>query len=69
MAQGHQATHAGLSVRRLHPCLGAEVRGVDFAEPLAEPTITAMKEVWAEHLVLVVPGQAITDQQFSTRTS
>lgn len=63
MADDSRLTYGGLSVRRLHPCLGAQVRGVDFSKPLTESTVTALKAIWADHLVLVVPGQAITDQQ------
>lgn len=58
-----QHTHHDLSVRKLHPSLGAKVRGVDFSKPIPEGVVASLKDLWAEHLVLVIPGQAISDQQ------
>ena len=63
MADGQRVMHDELTVRRLHPSLGAEVRGVDFRKPLAAPTVAALEQAWAEHLVLVFPQQPITDRQ------
>jgi alpha-ketoglutarate-dependent taurine dioxygenase len=50
----------------LHPsgkALGAEVRGVDFTESIGADDVNRLKAAWAEHLVLVVPEQSITDEQ------
>lgn len=58
-----QLGSTGVRVRKLHPAIGAEVRGVDFNSELPEATVTAIKQAWAEHLVLVFPEQAITDEQ------
>jgi len=59
-----QANHAaGVNVRKLHPSLGAEVRGVDFRTPLSAEKVAAIKQAWAEHLVLVFPDQPVTDEQ------
>ena len=52
-----------LSVRKLHPCLGAEVRGVDFMQPLSGDVVAAILRAWADHLVLVFPEQPVSDQQ------
>ena len=52
-----------LSVRRLHPSLGAEVRGVDFTKPLADDVVAGILSAWADHLVLVFPDQPVSDQQ------
>ncbi len=52
-----------LSVRKLHPILGAEVRGGDFTKPLADETVKTILNDWSDHLVLVFPDQPITDQQ------
>ena len=52
-----------LTVRKLHPSIGAEVRGVDFSSPLPGKHVAQIKSLWAEHKVLVIPGQAISDQQ------
>jgi alpha-ketoglutarate-dependent taurine dioxygenase len=54
---------AGISVEKLHPSLGAAVRGVDFTKPLDAPTVTAIKQAWSEHLVLVFPDQPVSDEQ------
>jgi taurine dioxygenase len=59
----HQQQYAGLKVRKLHPALGAEVRGVDFTRPLPEAAIAAINQAWMDHLVLVFPGQPISDEQ------
>jgi taurine dioxygenase len=59
-----QAKHsADIGVRKLHPSLGAEVLGVDFRTPLHAEMVAAIKQAWAEHLVLVFPDQPITDEQ------
>ena len=52
-----------LSVRKLHPCLGAEVRGVDFTKPLSDNAVEEILGAWADHLVLIFPDQPVTDQQ------
>lgn len=41
--------------------LGAEVRGVDLAQPLPEAVVKKLTEAWAEHLVLLFRGQEMTD--------
>ena len=63
MAASNQAQAAGLRIRKLHPSLGAEVRGVDFNRPLAPETVGAIHAAWMEHLVLVFPDQPISDEQ------
>jgi alpha-ketoglutarate-dependent taurine dioxygenase len=52
-----------LSVRRLGQALGAEVRGIDMREPLDATTRDQLLAAWMEHLVLVFPGQHITDPE------
>jgi len=52
-----------LQVRSLHPALGAEVRGIDMRAPLDPATFQALHDVWMQHLVLVFPGQHITDAE------
>ncbi|MBT7977264.1 MAG: TauD/TfdA family dioxygenase [Rhodospirillaceae bacterium] len=54
---------AKLNIRPLHPTLGAEVAGVDLASPLAPETYRALHQAWMEHLVLVFPGQGLSDEQ------
>jgi taurine dioxygenase len=49
--------------------LGAEIRGVDFSERLTDPTIEALYEAWADHLILLWRGQelSIEDQMGAGR--
>ncbi len=56
-------TASCLTVRKLHPALGAEVRGVDMRQPLDAATFRQLHEIWMEHLVLVFPDQHITDAE------
>lgn len=44
--------------------IGAEVRGVDFSQPLSEADRDAMNSALLSHLVLVVRGQTLTAQQY-----
>ncbi|MEN6543423.1 TauD/TfdA family dioxygenase [Parvibaculum sp.] len=41
--------------------LGAEVRGLDISKPLSEADVAALKEAWADHIVLLFRGQKLTD--------
>ena len=54
---------SGLAVTRLAPALGAEISGLDLTAPLDADTIAALKAAWAEHLVLRVRGQSLSDPQ------
>ena len=53
-----------LTIRKLHPVIGAEVTGVDFREPIGEPTREALSRALSEHLALVFPGQDLTPEQY-----
>ncbi len=52
-----------LTVRKLHPALGAEVHGIDMRAPLDGATFRALHDIWMEHLVLVFPSQHVTDAE------
>jgi alpha-ketoglutarate-dependent taurine dioxygenase len=56
-------TASRLTVRKLHPALGAEVRGVDMRQPLDAVTFRELHDIWMEHMVLVFPGQHVTDAE------
>ncbi len=43
--------------------LGAEVTGIDFAQPVPEDVREALRQAWYAHLVLIFHGQHITDAQ------
>jgi taurine dioxygenase len=58
------------TIRPITPVIGAEVHGVDLSRPLDDPVFDAVVRAWHEHLVLVFPGQSLTDPQlerFSAR--
>lgn len=52
-----------VEVEPLQSALGARVHGVDLAAPVAPATCDAIHAAWMEHLVLVFPGQQLTDEQ------
>jgi taurine dioxygenase len=43
--------------------LGADVEGVDLAQELGPETVDAIKQAWADHLVLRFRGQRLDDDQ------
>ena len=49
-----------LELQPLHG-IGAAVRGVDIAKPLDAQTAEMLGRAWAEHLILVFPGQTLDD--------
>ena len=49
--------------------LGAEVRGLDFSEPMGEAVRSRIKDLWHEHLVLVIRGQNLTPEQYLATAS
>lgn len=52
----------GLQSRKLHPALGAEVTGIDFARPLDAVAAQELERLWLEHHVLLFRGCAIDDE-------
>lgn len=58
-------TKAGtqIDVRPVSPALGAEVRGVDLAKPLAPETLKALYEAFLTNGLLVFPEQKINDDE------
>ena len=51
------------AVRKLAPNIGAEVTGLDLSQPFDDPTMARLRQVWLEHVVVVLPGQEIDDDQ------
>ncbi len=49
-----------LEIVRTGGPLGAEVRGVDFGQPVDAETAAALNRAWADHLVLLFRGQDIS---------
>ena len=52
-----------LTIKRRHPLIGTEVRGVNLCRPLDEASLSELNALWMEHLMLVFPDQPITDEQ------
>jgi taurine dioxygenase len=48
---------------KLSDALGAEVSGVDLAQPLAPAVFAGIRAAWLEHLVLRFRGQRLSDPQ------
>jgi alpha-ketoglutarate-dependent taurine dioxygenase len=53
----------GLTVRPLHPLIGAELHGVDLSAPVDGRTLLAIHQAWLRHMLLVFPDQRITDAE------
>ncbi len=62
-ASADTITHGAITVRKLHPALGAEVRGIDMRAPLDDATLQTLLDIWMEHLVLVFPAQHVSDAE------
>ena len=50
-----------ITVTKLSKALGAEITGVDLTAPLDPETVAAINEAWLEHLVIVIRGQDLSD--------
>lgn len=46
-----------LAVRRLSHALGAEILGLDLAQPLDDATVAAVRAIWLEHQIVLFRGQ------------
>ncbi|HZO46609.1 MAG TPA: TauD/TfdA family dioxygenase [Xanthobacteraceae bacterium] len=50
-----------ISVVKLHPVIGAEVRGVDLSRPFDADTLRLVKNAWYDHTVLVFRDQKLSE--------
>jgi taurine dioxygenase len=50
-----------LDVRPLGPTIGAEIRGVDCSAELDDETISAIRAIWLDRLVVFFPNQELDD--------
>jgi taurine dioxygenase len=53
-----------LNIRKLHPVIGAEVTGINLAEPVDAETHEKLSQALSEHLALVFPGQDLTPEGY-----
>ncbi|MBO6558350.1 MAG: TauD/TfdA family dioxygenase [Pseudomonadales bacterium] len=47
-------------IATITPGMGAEVRGLNIAEPLDDATVQALRDAWLKHMVLVFRDQELT---------
>ena len=52
-----------MKIEALHPLFAARVEGLDLRRPLSAQELAAVHEAMNRHAVLVLPGQAIDDEQ------
>jgi len=57
-----------LDVEKLHPLIGAKVRGVDFRQPISSDVMEELNHIWMDNLVLVFPDQPVTDEEHVAAT-
>jgi len=59
-----------ITVTPITDAIGAEVHGVDLAQPMDDATYSTLHAAWMKHLVLVFPQQKLSDpdlERFSAR--
>jgi len=52
-----------IAVTALHPCLGAQLRGVDLTRLMPPEVFAEVEAAFARYAVLVFPEQPVTDEQ------
>jgi taurine dioxygenase len=55
---------ARFAVEPIAGALGAEISGLDLAQPLTDDTILALRRAWLDHLVVFVRDQNLSPAQF-----
>ena len=58
------ATRTRLDVVPLTRHIGAEIRGIDLREKPDPETVKAIYQAWLDHLVIVFPGQQLSQEDF-----
>jgi alpha-ketoglutarate-dependent taurine dioxygenase len=62
-------TRTKLEVVPLTRHIGAEIRGIDLRERPDEETVKAIYQAWLDHLVIVFPGQTLSQEDLIRATS
>src|SRR5215469_17533747 len=63
-SKGRGKSSMEYTITPLTPHTGAEVRGIDLNEGVADETRATLNRAFAEHHVLVIRGQQFTPPQF-----
>jgi len=58
------ATSTRLEIVPLSRHIGAEIRGIDLRERPDDDTVKAIYQAWLDHLVIVFPGQELSQEDF-----
>ncbi len=53
----------GISVKPLHPHIGAEIAGIDLRQPVPPETFAQVEAALDKHAMLIFPAQPLTDEQ------
>ena len=62
------ATKTRLDIVPLTRHIGAEIRGIDLREKPDDETVKAIYQAWLDHLVIVFPGQKLSQEDFIRAT-
>ena len=57
-------TKTRLDVVPLTKHIGAEIRGIDLREKPDDDTVKAIYQAWLDHLVIIFPGQKLSQEDF-----
>src|SRR5262245_62422353 len=52
---------SAITVHKLHPFIGAEVRGVDLSHPLDDDALRQIRDAWHDNAMLVFRDQNLTE--------
>ena len=68
--EGHldTITKTKLEVVPLTKHIGAEIRGVDLRERPDDATVKAIYQAWLDHLVIIFPGQTLSQEDLIRAT-
>src|SRR3954447_5990875 len=62
-------TKSRLDVVPLTKHIGAEIRGIDLRERPDDDTIKAIYQAWLDHLVIIFPGQKLSQEDLLRATT